>query len=417
MTRQELYDLVWSKPMTHIAKEFGMSDVAIRKHCKNMDIPTPPVGYWMKLQHGKKVRKPRLSSKVYAVDEIVNLVPKEVVSLSPEALEADRHAQEELVELKHLCQVLDKLPSKLPPVAKSIRKALKERKPDHHGMISIGSGYRPEISVGKGSIQRILLIFCTLNGVATSRGQKIYEQEGKLFWRVHDETFAIRIKEVQDKSIHEPTRQELKDQARQDEWRERHPDWYTSNRKAYREWDYIPSGRISILIQDTYGNRWDQNKIEKRWRDRKNRQLEDYLPDIFIWLESASVAAREKRLEIEHQQLQEAKRHELARQRRARRGNAEALEKRILELADICANIQRIAGLVQYMKSVSAVDGVSLARLIGETEGYQKELRLRMKLHGIEDVLGDVSESDTSPLLITALSEIEPAPRYSWQRE
>jgi hypothetical protein len=54
MTRQELYDLVWSKPMTHIAKEFGMSDVAIRKHCKNMDIPTPPVGYWMKLQHGKR---------------------------------------------------------------------------------------------------------------------------------------------------------------------------------------------------------------------------------------------------------------------------------------------------------------------------------------------------------------------------
>ena len=25
MTRQELYDLVWSRPMTHIAKDFGMS--------------------------------------------------------------------------------------------------------------------------------------------------------------------------------------------------------------------------------------------------------------------------------------------------------------------------------------------------------------------------------------------------------
>jgi prefoldin subunit 5 len=347
---------------------------------------------------------------------MVNLVPKEVVSLSPEALEADRRAQEELAELKQSCQVLDELLSKLTPVAKSIRKALKERKPGHHGMISIGSNYRPEIIVGKGSIQRVLLIFCTLDQVAASRGQKIYEQEGKLLWQVHDETFAIRIKEVQDKAIHEPTKQELKDQARQDEWRERHPDWYTSNRKAYREWDYIPSGRISILIQDTYGNRWDQNKVEKRWRDRKNRQLEDYLPEIFIWLESASIAAREKRLEIEQQQLQEARRQELARQRRARRENAEALEKRILELADTCASIQRVADLVEYLKLVSDVESEPLARLIAETEGYQRELRLRMKLADIEDVLSDVSGPDSPPLLITALSEIEPAPQYGWQR-
>lgn len=75
MTRQELYNLVWSKPMTHIAKEFGMSDVAVRKHCKRMDIPTPPVGYWMKLQYGKKVRKPKLSSKTYPLDKKVNLRP------------------------------------------------------------------------------------------------------------------------------------------------------------------------------------------------------------------------------------------------------------------------------------------------------------------------------------------------------
>ncbi len=29
MARLELYDLVWSKPMTRITKEFGMSDVSV----------------------------------------------------------------------------------------------------------------------------------------------------------------------------------------------------------------------------------------------------------------------------------------------------------------------------------------------------------------------------------------------------
>ncbi len=31
-----------------------MSDFSIRKHCKYKDSPTSPVGYWMKLQNGKK---------------------------------------------------------------------------------------------------------------------------------------------------------------------------------------------------------------------------------------------------------------------------------------------------------------------------------------------------------------------------
>jgi hypothetical protein len=44
MKRTELYDLVWSKPMIHLAKEFGLSDVGLRKNCKKHDIPTPPLG-------------------------------------------------------------------------------------------------------------------------------------------------------------------------------------------------------------------------------------------------------------------------------------------------------------------------------------------------------------------------------------
>lgn len=55
LTRKELYDLVWSEPMTTLAKRFGLSDKGLRKHCKSMNIPTPPVGYWSKLEHGKPV--------------------------------------------------------------------------------------------------------------------------------------------------------------------------------------------------------------------------------------------------------------------------------------------------------------------------------------------------------------------------
>lgn len=57
LSRQALYDLVWSRPRTVLAKEFGVSDVAIRKHCVRENIPAPPPGYWAKLKTEHKPRQ------------------------------------------------------------------------------------------------------------------------------------------------------------------------------------------------------------------------------------------------------------------------------------------------------------------------------------------------------------------------
>lgn len=47
-TREQFYELVWSKPMTHLAKEFAISDVALHKICRKHGIPKPPLGWWAK---------------------------------------------------------------------------------------------------------------------------------------------------------------------------------------------------------------------------------------------------------------------------------------------------------------------------------------------------------------------------------
>lgn len=56
ITRQELYDLVWSVPLTTLAKRYGLSDNGLRKICKRTNIPLPKAGHWMKLQFNKKVQ-------------------------------------------------------------------------------------------------------------------------------------------------------------------------------------------------------------------------------------------------------------------------------------------------------------------------------------------------------------------------
>ena len=52
-SKEELEELVWSKPTRQIAQEFGISDKAIEKWCKAYGIDKPPRGYWVKKEHGK----------------------------------------------------------------------------------------------------------------------------------------------------------------------------------------------------------------------------------------------------------------------------------------------------------------------------------------------------------------------------
>lgn len=43
-----LREPVWSKPPVHAAKEIGVSDVALKKHCVKAGIDLPPAGYWIR---------------------------------------------------------------------------------------------------------------------------------------------------------------------------------------------------------------------------------------------------------------------------------------------------------------------------------------------------------------------------------
>ncbi|HEY0980623.1 MAG TPA: hypothetical protein VGE80_00755, partial [Schlesneria sp.] len=53
VTRKELYDQVWSEPMLHVAKRYGISDVGLAKICRKQKIPCPPRGHWAKKAAGQ----------------------------------------------------------------------------------------------------------------------------------------------------------------------------------------------------------------------------------------------------------------------------------------------------------------------------------------------------------------------------
>lgn len=53
MTREELHQLVWSKPMVKVAEQFGVSGSYLARVCSILRVPRPERGYWAKLEAGK----------------------------------------------------------------------------------------------------------------------------------------------------------------------------------------------------------------------------------------------------------------------------------------------------------------------------------------------------------------------------
>src|SRR4249920_3317282 len=63
LSRDDLYELVWSKPMRDLAKDFGISDVALAKRCRRLGIPVPGRGYWARVDAGQQPYRPKLPKR------------------------------------------------------------------------------------------------------------------------------------------------------------------------------------------------------------------------------------------------------------------------------------------------------------------------------------------------------------------
>jgi hypothetical protein len=70
MTRQELYDLVWSTPSSIAARQIGVSDVYLARICRSLAVPKPPLGYWQKRAVGRAPPPPALPAPQPGVPQI-----------------------------------------------------------------------------------------------------------------------------------------------------------------------------------------------------------------------------------------------------------------------------------------------------------------------------------------------------------
>lgn len=73
LNRAELHSLVSSRPLTELAKDFGISGVRLAVICKELGVATPGRGHWAKRAAGKRSTLPKLEPRGFGVPETVLL--------------------------------------------------------------------------------------------------------------------------------------------------------------------------------------------------------------------------------------------------------------------------------------------------------------------------------------------------------
>ena len=289
LTRQTMYDLVWSKPMTKVAEDFGISGVALKKHCKKHRVPTPPRGYWAKKEAGKPVRQTRLVETADPVEERI-VIQGGIHTELPEAVQKILNDAKAARDMRRRAEpkedfISAPLANSVHPAISATAKALRRHKPDKDDAVSATGPGQCGITVGITSVERCIAILDALARSCESAGMQLVPTGAAMTVASSGETVGFRLTEFVCREKHAPTLQEL---AAEDRRRRRMRNtWDASFNCVYPEWDFNRTGELKIEIENQYAG-----GLRRSWRDGKRQRLENVIDEVSAGLKAYAAAMK-----------------------------------------------------------------------------------------------------------------------------
>lgn len=347
ITRTELYDLVWSKPMTHLAKEFGVSDVALHKVCKKHNVPRPAQGWWAKKAAGHKVEQTPLPAASPGISEIVriNSGPQED---EPQSIADSREKAHQRAAAFDNSQV-----NEHPLVMKSMD-LLRKSKADDLWIVRLDKPDLIQIAVATESIDRAEQVLHRIADAASVQGFEIIPGESSAVFTDGKTTIPFRLKEEIRQTKHEPTKAELAKEQSERTRREVRWAQYGWGKapssglvRPWAEWDYTPSGMLTVELDIHIRHR---SGLARNFRDGKKQRLEDLAAKIAMAMPVLAAAKREDERRDEEQRLRWA---EDERRRNDAKRRAYIEERRLKALDELLTMIERLERLRLLASQIS----------------------------------------------------------------
>lgn len=262
-------------------------------------MPLPTAAYWRDRAAGKNPRQTIFASSADPAVELISLDP---TSPSDPAIEERlERARKAAIAPRRLLKPREPNPrtiewSRIDKPHRAVlltAHTLRHAKPRHDDIIAISGEGLLSMRLGAGSIERAIFI---LDSIA--RGLEAREISCTLVGK-HVEVrrgvdkVPFILAETIKRRKHEPTVDELKAEER---YRRsaRYRDWAFTYERQYPEFDYIPSGALTISIEA-----WSMDQRRRNWRDNTRATLEAQLDSIIEELQSWIDYRRDDRLKDE----------------------------------------------------------------------------------------------------------------------
>ena len=281
LTREQLHELVWTKPLKAVAVSCGATVALVIEACDRLQVPRPAQGYWSLVRFGEPGLRPELPP----------------VKDARRPASGPERALETIVEPVGVPSETAEPSAPLHQVARQTRQAYRGGTKDHkYGTIHS----KPElphvlVSVTPGAMERSLNLLSEL--------ARMLEEKGFIFTR-DEKSSRLQL-------IFSATKTEL--EFSMQETFERYERELTAAEKGrgyvYDKWRYRPTGLLRVVLAE-----YHPPGARKSWGDGKNQKLETKLADIvegfvfcaqgkhaqeLAWADRQRVWAEEERLRRE----------------------------------------------------------------------------------------------------------------------
>ncbi|HYK87263.1 MAG TPA: hypothetical protein VE398_00735 [Acidobacteriota bacterium] len=277
LTRQQLYEKVWATPATILAREFGVSDVALGKACRRHKIPKPPPGYWAAKRFGKAkppVPLPSIEDRKLESVTFHKMINPDVIP------ESDEIRARAAAEKSAKTITVPNRTGPLHPLVARTKAAMAEAHPNYKGMIWPHWKACLGMKVGKKSIPRAIRIMNALVRALEARGFPVSaspdDRKAVTVVRIQGEQVSFCLEEIQSmkKRVRKP-----------------------GDSYFYEGYDHVPSGKLLLTITNLT---W--SGARQRWRDTEKIRIEDRLNSFIAGMVAATETLKIKRLEQERRE-------------------------------------------------------------------------------------------------------------------
>jgi hypothetical protein len=297
--RNKLYEEVWAEPVVHVAVKYGVSDTAIKKVCKALNIPVPPRGYWAKVKAGKATKKIPLpesngnntfiGSRTHTNPLAANKTKEPLAFLPEEERQQVIAASMSIALAPENARLHKKITAYKAVVAdwnKSDRKAeaAQRKNSNYYNKPPYLAGV-----ISKETLPRVYRLLDALYRQVENLGGSLNDD---LTLKIRGEIVSIEIYEGQDKVKHEITREEARAILLYEDSR-KHGGWVSE--PQIRKHDYIFNGRLRFCVSKG-----------KFYKDTEKVKLESRLGEILIGLYEESELVRIERIKREEEARKQA---------------------------------------------------------------------------------------------------------------